>query len=249
MSRGPQLLPPDTETRIAEFSRHAAMAVANAKSRAELEQSRARIVRAGDDARRRFERDLHDGAQQRLVSLGLELRAAATAVPAELAGVQSALSQLGRGLRAVLDDLRELSRGLHPAALTEGGLNQALRSLARRSAVPVQLRLDIDDRFEEPVEVAAYFVASEALTNTAKHGEASRVQITLGRDDGALELVVDDDGRGGADPAAGTGLTGLIDRVEALGGTLRIDSPPGRGTTVRVALPTGGLSPSPPQGT
>jgi GAF domain-containing protein len=238
LSRKPEPLPPDTEARLAEFSRQAGVAVANAKSRSDLAESRARIVRAGDEARRRFERDLHDGAQQRLVSLGLELRAAEATLPLELGDLRSVLSRLGTGLNEVVDDLRELSRGLHPAVLSEGGLDPALSSLARRSAVPVELRLDLDAaRFEEPVEVAAYYVASEALTNTAKHAQASRVEVRATQHDSWLEVIVSDDGRGGAVAASGSGLTGLVDRVEAIGGTIHIDSPPGRGTTVQVKLP------------
>jgi signal transduction histidine kinase len=225
---------------MAEFSRHAGMAVANAKSRSDLAESRARIVRAGDEARRRFERDLHDGAQQRLVSLGLELRAAEASLPPGLGDLRRVLSRLGAGLGDVLDDLRELSRGLHPAVLSEDGLNPALRSLALRSAVPVQLRIDLDaGRFEEPVEVAAYYVASEALTNTAKHAHASRAELTVRQRNGWLELIVTDDGTGGADASAGSGLTGLVDRVEAIGGTIRIDSPSDAGTAIHVKLPTG----------
>ena len=237
-SRRPEPLPPDTEARLAEFSRVAGMAVANAKSRSDLAQSRARIVRAADEARRRFERDLHDGAQQRLVSLGLELRAAEAIVPPELDGLRPRVSRVIAGLNEVLDDLRELSRGLHPAVLSEDGLTPALGSLARRSAVPVDLRLDLGaERFEEPVEVAAYYVASEALTNTAKHANASRVEVTARQRDGWLELIVSDDGTGGAASSGGSGLTGLVDRVEAIGGTIHIDSRPGLGTTVNVKLP------------
>ncbi len=239
-SRGPEPLPPDTEMRLAEFSRVAGMAVANAKSRSDLAESRARIVRAGDEARRRFERDLHDGAQQRLVSLGLELRIAEATAPPDLGDLRRVLSSVGTGLNDVLDDLRELSRGLHPAVLTEDGLSPALGSLALRSAVPVDLRIDLDtERFEEPVEVTAYYVASEALTNTAKHADASQARVTVRHRDGWLELIVSDDGRGGADASSGSGLTGLVDRVEAIGGTIQIDSPQDAGTTVRVKLPTG----------
>jgi GAF domain-containing protein len=240
LSRKPEPLPPDTEARMAEFCRHAGMAVANANSRSALAESRARIVRAGDEARRRFERDLHDGAQQRLVSLGLDLRAAEASVPSELGDVRRALSGVGTGLGGVLDDLRELSRGLHPAVLSEDGLSPALRSLALRSAVPVDLRIDIGaDRFDEPIEVAAYYVASEALTNTAKHGDASLAQVTVRQRDGRLELIVSDDGKGGADASAGSGLTGLVDRVEAIGGSIRIDSPSEAGTAIYVKLPIG----------
>jgi signal transduction histidine kinase len=234
----PRPLPPDTEARLAEFSRVAAMAVANAKSRYDLAESRARIVRAGDEARRGFERDLHDGAQQRLVSLGLELRAAEATVPDEMGDLRRVVSRVATGLNEVLDGLRELSRGLHPAVLSEDGLSPALHSLALRSAVPVVLRVELDDeRFEEPVEVAAYYVASEALTNAAKHASASRAELRIGHRDGWLELTVSDDGRGGADATRGSGLTGLVDRVEALGGTIQIDSVPGVGTTIDVRLP------------
>jgi signal transduction histidine kinase len=244
LSRKPEPLPADTEVRLAEFSRHAGMAVANAKSRSDLAESRARIVRAGDEARRRFERDLHDGAQQRLVSLGLELRSAEATVPPELGDLQPRLARLGTGVREVLDDLRELSRGLHPAVLSEDGLRPALSSLALRSAVPVSLRLDIGgERFEEPVEVAGYYVASEALANTAKHARASRAEVSVTRAGGWLELTVSDDGQGGADVAGGSGLIGLVDRVEAIGGTVQIDSRPGLGTVVHVKLPVN-LAPS-----
>jgi signal transduction histidine kinase len=238
LSRNPEPFPLDTEARLAEFSRHAGIAVANDKSSSALAESRARIVRTGDDARRRFERDLHDGAQQRLVSLGLELRAAEATVPHELGDLGRVLYRLGTGLNEVVDDLRELSRGLHPAVLSEGGLAEALSSLARRSAVPVELRLELGaDRFEEPVEVTAYYVASEALTNTAKHAQASRVEVRATQRDSWLEVIVSDDGRGGAVASSGSGLTGLVDRVEAIGGTIRIDSPPGLGTAVQVKLP------------
>ena len=238
LSRTSEPLPPDTEARLAEFGRQAGVAVAKAKSRSDLAESRARIVRAGDEARRRFERDLHDGAQQRLVSLGLELRAAEATLPREFGDLRRVLSRLGKGLNEVVDDLRELSRGLHPAVLSEGGLVPALSSLARRSAVPVELRLELDaERFEEPVEVAAYYVVSEALTNTAKHAQASQVEVRATRRDSWLDVIVSDNGRGGAVASSGSGLTGLIDRVEAIGGTIHIDSPPGLGTAVQVKLP------------
>jgi signal transduction histidine kinase len=240
LSRKPEPLPSDTEARLAEFSRHAGIAVANAKSRSDLAESRARIVRAGDEARRRFERDLHDGAQQRLVSLGLGLRAAEASIPPELHDLRRVLSGLGTGLTEVLDDLRELSRGLHPAVLSEDGLDPALRSLALRSAVPVELRIDLDnERFEAPVEAAAYYVASEALTNVAKHADASRAQVRVSRCEGWLDLVVSDDGSGGADASSGSGLTGLLDRVEAIGGTIQIESPRDAGTAIHVRLPIG----------
>ena len=238
LSRQPEPLPSDTEARIAEFTRQAGLAVANAKSRSDLAESRARIVRAGDEARRRFERDLHDGAQQRLVSLGLELRSAEATLPSGFGDLQGRLSRVVAGMNGVLDDLRELSRGLHPAVLSEDGLTPALSSLARRSAVPVDLRLDLgNERFDEPVEVAAYYAASEALTNTAKHAGASRVEVAATRREGWLELSVTDDGRGGADASNGSGLTGLVDRVEAIGGTMHIESTASVGTAVHVKLP------------
>jgi signal transduction histidine kinase/ketosteroid isomerase-like protein len=242
LSRGSAPLPPNTESRLAEFSQHAAMAVANANSRAELGRSRARIVRAADDARRRLERDLHDGAQQRLVSLAMELSEAESRLPDDLAEAHQVLSGARAVLRDVLDDLRELSRGLHPTALSEGGLGPALRSLSRRSPVPVQLQLDPDvDRLPETVEVAAYYTVSEALTNTAKHAGATRVNVSMTRNDRGIHLTIADDGRGGADPASGSGLTGLADRVEAIGGTLRIESPSGIGTTLSVRLPSAAI--------
>ena len=238
LSRKPEPLPPDTEARLAEFSRQAGVAVANAKSRFDLAESRARIVRAGDEARRRFERDLHDGAQQRLVSLALEVRSAEATLPPGLDDVGRRLSRLGTGLNEALADLRELSRGLHPAVLSEDGLTPALGSLALRSAVPVELRLDLGtERFEEPVEVAAYYVVSEALTNTAKHAQASRAEVSARRREGWLELVVSDDGRGGAEASGGSGLTGLVDRVEAIGGAIHVESTAGLGTAVQVKLP------------
>jgi signal transduction histidine kinase len=231
--------PPDTEARLAEFSRHAGVAVANAKTRSDLTESRARIVRTADVARRRFERDLHDGAQQRLVSLGLELSAVEMTVPPELDDLRRVLATLATGMNEVLDDLRELSRGLHPAVLSEDGLTAALSALALRSPVPVELRLAIGaERFEEAVEVAAYYVASEALTNAAKHARASRAEVRACVTDGSLQIVVSDDGQGGADASRGSGLTGLRDRVEALGGTIRIESHHDLGTAIQVRLPT-----------
>lgn len=207
MSLRSESLPSDTEARLAEFSRHAGMAVANAKSRTDLAQSRARIVRAADEARRRFEHDLHDGAQQRLVSLGLDLRAAEATVPPDLDDLRRVLTRIGAGLNEVLDDLRELSRGLHPAVLSQDGLTPALGALALRAAVPVELRVDLDDsRLEEQAEVTAYYVISEALTNTAKHAQASRVDVTAAERGAWLELTVADDGRGGADASRGTGV-------------------------------------------
>jgi signal transduction histidine kinase len=230
-------LPADTEPRMARFTELVAMAIGNAESRAELAASRARIVAASDETRRRIERDLHDGAQQRLVSLGLELRLAQTGVPEELPEVRAGIGRVADDLGDVLDELREMARGIHPAMLSEGGLRPALRTLARRVPVPVELNITTDARFPEPVEVAAYYVVSEALTNAVKHAKASHVTVSLVAGDGVLQLTVRDDGVGGADPQRGSGLIGLRDRVEALGGRIEVESPRGAGTIVLVTLP------------
>jgi signal transduction histidine kinase len=208
------------------------------QSREELAASRARIVAAGDQARRRIERDLHDGTQQRLVSLVLDLRAAEAAVPPERPELRAQLARIADALTGALEELRDLSRGIHPAILSEGGLPPALKALARRSPVPVELEVDTPARLPEPVEVAAYYVVSEALANAAKHAQASVAHVQAQARDGHLHLTVRDDGVGGATPGGGSGLVGLADRVEALGGTIRLDSPVGQGTTLQVDLPT-----------
>jgi signal transduction histidine kinase len=205
-------------------------------SRAELAASRARIVTAADETRRRIERDLHDGVQQRLVSLRLQLGAVAAAMPPGDER-RARLTHTARGLTGALDDLVEISRGIHPAILAKGGLTPALRTLARRSAVPVELEVSVETRLPPPVEVAAYYVVSEALTNTAKHGHASVVHVAVEARDGVLELSIRDNGAGGADPTRGSGLIGLTDRVDALGGTIDVASPVGEGTTLVVTLP------------
>ena len=207
------------------------------QSREELAASRARIVAAGDQARRRIERDLHDGTQQRLVSLVLDLRAAEAAVPTEQPELRAQLDRVADGLAGALEELRELSRGIHPAILSEGGLAPALKALARRSAIPVELEVDTPARLPEPVEVAAYYVISEALANAAKHAQASVAQVEARARDGLLHLSVRDDGVGGAEPGAGSGLGGLADRVEALGGTIQVHSPAGQGTRLQIDLP------------
>jgi PAS domain S-box-containing protein len=207
------------------------------RSRAELTASRARIVTAADETRRQIERDLHDGVQQRLVSLALAQRNAETMVPPALPEVREQLSLIVDGLTGALEELQEISRGIHPAILTQGGLTAALKTLARRSAVPVRLDVRADPRLPEPVAVAAYYVVSEALTNSAKHADASAVDVTVGAADGVLTLSIRDDGGGGADPARGSGLIGLADRVETLGGTIDVVSPAGQGTTLCITLP------------
>jgi signal transduction histidine kinase len=192
----------------------------------ELIKSRARIVAAADEARRRIERDLHDGAQQRLVALALRLRTSAI-------GQQAAAGDL----LEVIDELRELSRGIHPAVLSDSGLRPALRALGRRSPLPVEVDVRLDARPPEQVEVCAYYVVSEMLTNAVKHADATTVEVTVEPDGDAVSLTVRDDGIGGADPVRGTGLVGLKDRVEALGGTFEVLSPAGEGTTVTCRWP------------
>lgn len=227
----------DTEARVGEFADLVATAIANAEARAALTASRSRIVTAADNARRRIERDLHDGAQQRLVTAGLLLRNLEASVPDELPAVRDQISRIVDDLVGVSDELREISRGIHPAILSKGGLGPALRTLARRSAVPVDLDLAIERRMPESVEVAAYYVVAEALTNAAKHASATSVTVHGSDADGRLRLCVHDDGDGGADTGNGSGLIGLVDRVEALGGQLRLSSPPGTGTTLEIVLP------------
>jgi signal transduction histidine kinase len=212
------------------------MAGALGENREQLAASRARIVAAADRERRRIERDLHDGTQQRLVSLMLDLRAAATA-PDDVPRLRARLDRVVEGLAATLDELRETSRGIHPAVLSEGGLPSALRALARRSAVPVELTVDLGCRLPEQVEVAAYYVVSEALANAAKHARASATHVAARTAGGRLHLCVRDDGIGGASIGAGSGLTGLADRVAALGGGIAVTSRPGQGTAVEVDLP------------
>jgi len=236
-STNPEPLPSGIELRLAEFTELVATAIANAESRAELTASRARIVAASDEARRRIERDLHDGAQQRLVSLVLELRAAEERAPSDPAELKGDVSRMAGELESVLDDLREMSRGIHPAILAEGGLGRALMTLARRAAIPVEVDVRGVTRLPEQIEVAAYYVASEALTNAAKHAQASVVRITLEEQDGVFQLSIRDDGVGGADPRKGTGLIGLHDRVEALGGSIDLSSAAGEGTLIVVEFP------------
>jgi signal transduction histidine kinase len=230
-------LPPGTEERLADFTDLVATAIANAEAHAQLTASRARIVATADETRRRIERDLHDGAQQRLVSLALRLRVAQAAVPPELAELAAELNRVTAGLISALDELREIARGIHPAILAEGGLAAALKTLARRSSVPVELDVRTTGRLPGRVEVTAYYVVSEALTNTAKHANASAVHVSVEALDGVVRLSIRDNGIGGADPTRGSGLVGLKDRVEATGGTLIVQSRPGEGTRLLVELP------------
>jgi signal transduction histidine kinase len=235
--REPETFAMDTEQRLSGFTELAATAISNAASREELIASRRRIVAVADDIRRAIERDLHDGIQQRLVTIALQLGAVADTVPGERLDLRAPLIQAGVALRGVLDELREISRGVHPAILSEGGLGPALKALARRSPLPVELHLSSVERLSQPVEVAAYYVVSEALTNAAKHAHATVAQVNLEVDDGRLRLAVVDDGVGGADAAHGSGILGLTDRVEALGGSILVRSPAGQGTSIVIDLP------------
>jgi signal transduction histidine kinase len=229
--------PADAESRLARFTELVATAVSNATMRAEVAASRARVIAAGDETRRRIERDLHDGAQQQLVTLALELRSTEGRVPAGLDDLRKEVGGFADRLTSVIEELREMSRGIHPAVLVEGGLSPAVEALALRSPIPVELDVWSERRLPAGIEVAAYYVASEALTNAAKHAEASRVQIDLRVDEETLHLSVTDDGMGGAELGRGSGLIGLKDRVEALGGRIDLASPPGSGTRLDVEIP------------
>jgi signal transduction histidine kinase len=222
---------------MAQFTELLVIAIANADSRSKLAASRARIVVAGDEARRRFERNLHDGVQQRLVSLALRLRRIERRLPAEDTDVRAALSETVHELNAATDEVREIAQGIHPAILTQGGVAPALRTLALRCSMPVSVVVDVEERLPEPLEVATYYVAAEALTNAVKHAAASSASVAFERDGPVVRLRVTDDGVGGADTSPGGGLTGMRDRVEALGGSLTVRSPLGEGTVLDITLP------------
>jgi signal transduction histidine kinase len=230
-------LPSDTEQRMGDFAELVATAIVAAATRDELIKSRGRIVAAADETRRRLERDLHDGAQQRAVSLGLQLRMAQDLVPTELGELTEQLSEIGSAVAGLSEELREISHGLHPAALGKSGLGPAIKTLAHRSTLPVTLDIAAPRRLPETVEVAAYYVVAEALTNAAKHAQASEVIVRINSDPGILNLLVRDNGIGGADSAKGSGLIGLKDRVEALGGHMHVASQPGRGTSLHATMP------------
>lgn len=232
--------PANTEAQIAAFTELVATAVENAEARAELMASRARIVDTADKTRRQIERDLHDGAQQRLVTLALQVRAAQATVPPALTELSGELDRVAGELTTALNELRETARGIHPAILAEGGLVPALKALARRSPIPVELDLRAEQRLPDRLEISAYYFVSEALTNVTKHSRAATVKISTELTSDALRVCVTDDGQGGADLARGTGLIGLRDRVEALGGRLHLDSPRGAGTTLNAQFPLAG---------
>jgi signal transduction histidine kinase len=230
--------PEGIEARMIEYTELVGTAIANAESRAKLTAARARLVAASDETRRRTERDLHDGAQQRLVSLGLELRAAEVAVPEGHEVVRDRIARTAMGLSGVLEDLQDISRGLHPAILSKGGLQLAIKALARRAGAPVELDLHADRRLDERLEVAVYYIVAEAVTNAIKHADATVVRIRLHLEDDGIRLWVEDDGVGGAAVGGGSGLIGLKDRVEALGGVIEVESPSGKGTSLHVRIPS-----------
>ncbi|HYZ27669.1 MAG TPA: GAF domain-containing protein [Thermoleophilaceae bacterium] len=229
----------DAESRLLAFAELVATAISNAVARAALHDSRARIVTAADESRRRIERDLHDGAQQRLVTLALELRAAAENESAGRDELREALARSANAVTVALEELRETARGIHPAILSEGGLAPALRALARRTPILVELSVSVPGRMTEAIEVAAYYVVAEALTNAVKHARASVVRVAVEQLADTLHLSIRDNGVGGADLARGSGLIGLCDRVDAIGGTIAIESPADAGTAVVVSLPLG----------
>jgi signal transduction histidine kinase len=236
-STGDEILPSGTEDRLADFTELVATAITNADGQAELTASRARVVATADETRPRIERDPHDGAQQRLASLLLQLRAAQAAAPPGLEQLDAELDRVAQGLAGALEELRDYARRIHPALLAERGLGPAVKALGRRSTVPVELELHMDGRLPEQIEVGAYYVISEALTNAAKHANASSVVVEVEAIDDVLRLSVRDNGVGGADLSRGSGLVGLKDRVAALGGRISLESPPGGGTSLEVELP------------
>ena len=238
--RGDDQPPADAEERLAQFAELLGTAVSNAVMGAELAASRARVIAAADESRRRIERDLHDGAQQQLVTLAVALQRAQAKIPSALDEVRADVGRVADRLTGAVNELRDLSRGIHPAILTEGGLSPALKALGRRSAVRVKLDVGFDCRLPDQVEVAAYYTVSEALTNASKHANAARVWVSLRVEDDMLLLSVRDDGAGGADATRGSGLTGLRDRIEALGGRIKIESPPGVGTLIEAEIPITG---------
>jgi signal transduction histidine kinase len=234
----PALMPPGAEDRVGAFAQLVAHAVENAATREELAVSRARLVEAADEARRRIERDLHDGAQQRFVAAALELTMLQRRLDRDPAAAKSVLARAREHLDHGLGELRDLARGIHPALLTERGLEAAIVALAQRAPVPVDLEFEVSERLDPGIEAAAYFVVSEALTNVAKYADAKTVGVTVRSAGGSLRLAIADDGIGGAELESGSGLPGLVDRVQAVGGRLELSSPRGEGTRLSVQLPT-----------
>jgi signal transduction histidine kinase len=228
---------PGTEQQVARFAELTATSISNATTRSELIASRARLVAAGDEARRRIERNLHDGIQQRLIVLSLDVESVRETVRPEDREAHMGLDQLSRELEDVQDDLRQLSQGLHPAILSRHGLSPALAAVVRTSRIPATLQADIEKRQPPATEIAVYYVVSEALTNAGKHSRASEIHVSVVASNDAVLATIADNGIGGADRAGGSGLIGLTDRVAALGGSLELESPPGGGTTISVVIP------------
>jgi signal transduction histidine kinase len=228
--------PAGTDARIGSFAELVTAALANVDAREQLAASRARIVEAADAARRRIERDLHDGAQQRLVSLALSLRLLEANLEPDSAATKE-LAAARAELDAALEELRELARGIHPSILADRGLAAALEAVAGRATVPVELDLDSCGKLPLSVQTTAYFVVAEALTNASKHAHSNRIEVRVAVADRHATVEVRDDGSGGAHPARGSGLSGLADRLSALGGTLEVVSPVGAGTTIRARIP------------
>jgi signal transduction histidine kinase len=229
--------PVGSERRLTDFADLVAQALANAEAYRKLAASRARIVEAADTERRRLERNLHDGAQQRLVSLAIQLRFIAAALHRDPEAAETLLGEAERELAQALDELRELARGIHPAVLTDRGLSAALYALAERAPIPVALSRIPDSRLPDPIEAAIYYLVAEAITNVAKYAHATQAIVAVERSNGIATVVVTDDGVGGAVPGPGSGLVGLTDRVEALGGRLHLESPPGGGTRLSAEIP------------
>jgi signal transduction histidine kinase len=232
------LMPAGAEDRVAAFAELVSYAIENAETRAELAASRARLVEAADEARRRIERDLHDGAQQQLVAAALELTLLDQRLERDPDGARTVLARVREQLDRGLAELRDLARGIHPTVLTDRGLEAALAALVQRAPVPVDLRAVVPERLDTAIEAAAYFLVSEAVTNVAKHARADRVSVDLASTRGSLVVTIADDGVGGADPRRGSGLRGLVDRVDAVGGRLEVSSAPGQGTRLCARLPT-----------
>jgi PAS domain S-box-containing protein len=237
MRQDGDMFPPEAEIRLRSFADLMAQSIANSQAQEELRASRARIVNAADEARQRLERNLHDGAQQRLVAVSISLRLAIAKLHASPQDARPLLASAAEELTHAIDELRELARGIHPAILTDRGLGPALEALAGRAPLPVAVEHELDERLPPPVEAAAYYVVSESLTNIAKYARASEVEVRVSRRDGIARVDVVDDGVGGADPTRGSGLRGLADRVEALDGRLGVESPPAEGTRVWAEIP------------
>jgi signal transduction histidine kinase len=239
-SLGSGAQPEDTEARMLQLIVFVGAAIESAQTSADLRASRSRVITASDAARRQIERDLHDGVQQRLISLGLELSTAEACLAPGQNVLRNHLVRTAQGLTDVMEDLREITRGLNPPTLARGGLRPALKALLRRVPVPVELNVDLDRRLADDIEVAIYYIVSEALTNALKHARASRVRIDVSVDNRAVRVSVHDNGSGGADPTLGSGLIGLRDRTESLGGNFELVSPVGEGTSLMLKIPLAG---------